>query len=114
MTITDEQVEVAARAIFAQTFRGGIDWDKCPNMHAEYVDRSRAALTAAAQAGKPAESDMRAFGAGDAACYYWPEGTSEHVALRAAYCRGAAECMGVAYLSETVEPPLPAQSVEGR
>ncbi len=43
---------------------------------------------------RPSNADMRAFGASDAACYKWPEDTSEHKALRAAYMEGAADCGG--------------------
>lgn len=55
-----------------------------------------AALTAVAQTAPATDADMRAFGASEAACYYWPDGSDEHKALRAAYCQGAAECRGFA------------------
>jgi len=38
-----------------------------------------------------AEATMRAFGASEFACYFWPEDTPEHRACRAAYCKGAAD-----------------------
>jgi hypothetical protein len=50
----------------------------------------RAALEAALAAREPDAGDWAAFGASDAACYKWPEDTSEHKALRAAYIEGAA------------------------
>ena len=48
--------------------------------------------TIAAEINGPNGADMRAFGASDAACVYWPEDTQEHRACRAAYIRGAADC----------------------
>ena len=38
-------------------------------------------------------ADMRAFGASEAACIYWPDDTELHRACREAYCRGAADCV---------------------
>lgn len=38
----------------------------------------------------PVDSDMRAFGASDEACYRWPEDTPEHRACRQAFIAGAA------------------------
>lgn len=91
-TITDEQVAAAFDA-----------WNNVARFHSDMRLAMRAALTAAAQAGKSTESDMRAFGASEAACYHWPEDTAEHKALRAAYCRGAANCGGLRE-GERVEP----------
>lgn len=44
-TITPEQVEAAARAIFRAN--DGIDWDLAERDHAQYREDARAALTAA-------------------------------------------------------------------
>jgi len=57
-TITDAEVEAAAEAIHAQTFRRTLVWDtSSPKMKQEYLDRARAALTAAAQVREEAATE---------------------------------------------------------
>jgi hypothetical protein len=72
------------------------DWRERVLVAANCRNAPRAAHGQAEQAAidAPSESDMRAFGASDAACYKWPDDTPEHKALRAAYIEGAADCGG--------------------
>lgn len=96
-TTTDAEIEAAIKAVgvipvynpqIISIFQATISTELGRELIEQIV---RATLIAAAQARPASEGDMRAFGASYVACYKWPEDTSEHKALRAAYCEGASD-----------------------
>lgn len=68
------------------------DRESIPHELRPAFDKMLGRICAAAETFAASNSEMRAFGASDAACYKWPGDTPEHKALRAAYIEGAAAC----------------------